>query len=194
MTFAWIALGISIICAIITVSIFLIEAELTPADLFYRFQDFREKHKRTSLKALCKQCDYPIAVARAMYYARATREEDERLKHVHEILKDEKELPYYKDNHFSVEKDEYGATKKIIFPTLDNHERLRLLQIQKERFAKLGLFPNEEKRQYRCEKCKDTGEYTKHGDKRLCRCWVKPVKKWLLQYRNRMDNFKEDYF
>lgn len=141
---------------------------------------------KSAFQSLLRQFEWSEETLREMYYARVRREEDERLRCFLEGLGEEKEQDYFSGSHASIDRTEEGYVKAIALPTPSPQERLACMEKQARSFYRLGYFPEEELRQFHCERCSDRGTYERHGKRRQCNCWKKPVKKWLLKFRSHL--------
>ena len=141
---------------------------------------------KSAFQSILRQFEWSEETLRAMYYERIKREEDARLHCFLEGLGEEKEQAYFAGMHTSIDRTPEGYVKAVHLPTPFPQERLAFMEEQARRFYRLGYFPEEEQRQFRCEKCSDSGTYERHGKRRQCNCWKKPVKKWLLKFRSHL--------
>ena len=114
--------------------------------------------------------------AREAFYARIRSNEQKRYEKVLEILRsDEKYMKLAKercdlDAQFAALPSE-GEQDACSGSWLMAAANLR--QKMNERMGQLGLFPNDDRKKYRCKECHDTGELP---DGKLCDCWKRSVK------------------
>ncbi len=148
--------------------------------------------KQSALQSLLQKFGWSEETLREMYYARVKREEDERLRCFWEALGEEKEQPYFGAIHASVDRAPEGYVKAIALPTPFPQEQLVCMEEQARRFYRLGYFPEEEQRQFHCERCSDNGTFWRNGKVRQCNCWKKPVKKWLHKFRSHLEEEKKE--
>ena len=148
--------------------------------------------RQPAFQSLLRKFSWSEETLREMYYARVRREEDERLRCFLEALGEEKEQDYFRAIHASVDRTPEGYVKAVHMPTPFPQEQLVCMEEQARSFYRLGYFPEEEQRQFHCEKCSDSGTYERHGKRRQCNCWKKPVKKWLLKFKSHLEEEEKE--